>query len=171
VTTRELIQFLSHHPAQLAIALGGPALLAWVLGWLHAKGQGAKTSWKYAYAAIVYATCIPGMAACALLGYTLLFTHENLLDANVLIYFAPVAAMIPTLGLVGRNAAIDELPGFDRLWGLMLMLGMAFMGVFILSRTSFGVFFRGSFLHLVLVAVAIFFTFKYGARLAFGRKA
>ena len=68
----------------LLLALGvAPPLAALLLGRLHGRGGGAASPWRYAYALLVYVICIPGVGAAVVTGYTLFFTHENLLDKKI----------------------------------------------------------------------------------------
>lgn len=170
MTTREILLALGQSPTLLALMLGGPSLLAIVLGWLHPRGKGGRGPVKYGYSLAVYSACIFGVAALVIDAYTLAFTRENLLDANFLVTIAPIVAMVTTLGLVSRNVDFRALPGFDRLSGLVLMLAATFASVILVSKTNFVVLFHGSFWNLVLVAVGVFLMLKFGTHLMFRRK-
>lgn len=169
MTTRELLSMVGQSPALTAAVLLAPSLLAIVLGWLHPRGAGKRSPYKYGYSLAVYVACSFGVMALVLDAYTLLFTRENLLDTNALVTVAPVVAMVMALGLVSRQVKFHELPGFGRLSGLLMMLAASFVGVFILSKTHFSVLFHGSIWTLLMIAAAIFAALKVGAHLAFRR--
>ena len=49
-----------------------------------------------------------------------------------------------TLAVIRRQVAFDEVPGFDRIWGLMTMIAMTFIIVLAIARTRIFLFFGGS---------------------------
>jgi hypothetical protein len=169
MTGRELVTLAGSNPLVLAAVLGVPPLaaLVLVLGFVHERGNGGRAPWKYVYALVIYATCLPGMLAAVLTGYTLFFSRENLLDQNVLVYVAPIVAMTVTLMLVRRNVSFDAVPGFDRLWGLMTMIAVTFVIVLAVSKTSIFLFFGGSVVMLIGLCAFIFALLKWGAFMAF----
>jgi hypothetical protein len=162
VTIEDLIQALERQPAILACGLLCPALLALLLGFMHGKRGGGSAPWKYVYMILVYAAAIPGMFACVLTAYALLFRNANLLTMNMLVYFLPIVAMAVTLILIHRNInSFDEVPGFDRLSGLMVMLAVSFAAAFVLHRMHFGIVFFGTLGQFVIIAVAAFAMLKW----------
>jgi hypothetical protein len=171
MTTRELLALIGHSPMQAAMALALPAVVALVLGLVRPRGGIGRSPLKYAYSAAVFAACAFGMMAIVIDGYALMFTRENLLDTNPLVTIAPIASMVVTLGIVGRHVDFRDLPGFDRLSGLLLMVGAACAAVFVLSRLHFMVMFHGRIGSVLLVGVAIVVALRFGSKLAFGRRA
>src|SRR5436309_5209613 len=144
MTTRDLIHQADQHPVALAAALSALPLFAWVVGWFHDRGRGGAGPWKYLYAVLVYLACVPGMFAGVLTAYTLFFSRENLLDTNPLVYFLPIVSMIVALVLIRQNISFDEVPGFDRLSGLMVMVGCSFAIALAIQKTKIWIFFGGS---------------------------
>ncbi|MDB5098766.1 MAG: hypothetical protein JWM80_3187 [Cyanobacteria bacterium RYN_339] len=171
MTTRELIVALGANPQGWGVALALVPLLALVLGALHPTGQGHRSRWRHLYAVLVYAACVPGIGAVLLCGYTLAFTRENLLDANALVYLAPMLVMVATLALVGRQADFVSLPGVDRLAGLVIMLALTGICLYGIAQTRVLLIFHGGPMLLAVVAVGLFLGFKFGARMLFGKKA
>src|SRR6266545_5974271 len=152
MTTRDLIHQADQHPVALATALAAPPLIAWLVGWLHSRGQGGAVPWKYLYAVLVYIACVPGMFAGVLTAYTLFFSRENLLDTNPLVYFLPIVSMVVTLVLIRKNVSFEEVPGFDRLSGLMVMVGCSFAIALAIQRTRIWIVFGGSIERLFVLA-------------------
>lgn len=167
MTTRDLIQGAGQHPVVLILAFGVAPVLAWLVGRLHAKDQGKAAPWKYFYAVLVYLVCVPGMFAGVITAYTLFFSGENLLDANLLVYFLPIASMVATLVLMRKKVSFDDVPGFDRLSGLMAMVGTSFVIALAIQKTRIFVFFGGSIEKLFLLAAALFALLKWGAYMLF----
>lgn len=170
VTVRDFIDLLSTNPWILVAVLLLPPLLTGIVGLLHGRADGAQTPWRYLYALLVYWTCIPGIFAAVLTAYSLFFVHENLLQANVLIYFLPIAAMLVTLVLIGKQASIQNLPGFDRLSGLMVMLAVSFVLALAIEKTRLFLFFGAPVATLVLVAAFLFALLKWGSYMLFRRQ-
>ena len=170
MTLRELLDLAGGQTTILLILFGAMPVLALVMGLMHGKGRGGLMPWRCAYAFIVYAVCVPGMFAAVVLGYALFFTSENLLDVNALVYILPVVSMGLTLALVGRNVRFERIPGFGRLGGLMLILGLTFGMVLALHKTRIWLVFGGSMGNLLLALLGAFILFKVGAHLLFGRK-
>ncbi len=169
MTTRDLIHQAGQHPVALAVALATPPLVALLVGRLHDRGRGGAGPWKYLYAVLVYLACVPGMFAGVLTAYTLFFSRENLLDTNLLVYFLPIVSMIITLVLIRKNVAFDEVPGFDRLSGLMVMVGCSFAIALAIQKTRVWIFFGGSIERLFILAAGIFGLMKWGAYMLFRR--
>src|ERR1041384_8262037 len=140
MTTRELIQLTERHPVVLASVFVAAPLAAWLCGVLHGREKGAQSPWKYFYSALVYLACVPGMFAGVLTGYALFFTGENLLDASVLVYLLPIVSMVLTLALIRKNVSFDDIPGFERLSGLMIMLGCSFAIALAIQKTRIWLF-------------------------------
>jgi hypothetical protein len=163
MTTREFIQMAGQHGLVLVgIFLAVPAS-AWLCGVAHGRGNGGRSPWRYLYAVLVYLACVPGLFSGVLTAYTLFISRENLLDVNPLAYFLPITSMIVTLALVRKNVTFDEVPGFDRLSGLMVMMGCSFAIALAIQKTNIWIFFGGSIDRLFILAVGVFALLKWGA--------
>lgn len=167
MTGRELVDAVTAHPLPIAGFLVGQVALAFLLGLVQGDGREGVSPLRYGYAVLVYAACVPGVLATLLTAYTLLFLRADLLAVNALVYFAPIASMALTLWLIRRKVSFDQVPGFDRLSGLIVMLAVTFAIVFALSRMFFGVVFFGSIAKLVAISVFVFALLKWGAHVAF----
>jgi hypothetical protein len=117
---------------------------------------------KYLFSALIYLTCIPGVLAVVLTGYALLMQRTNILDVNILVYFLPIISMALTIAVINRVTKMRDVPGFRRLSGFMLMIGVSFVLVFMLQRMFFGVVFFGTLQSLLLLFVVIFVILKIG---------
>jgi hypothetical protein len=170
MTTRDLIQLAGQHPYVLATGFLVPPAIAWLLGRIHERGRGGVPPWKHLYAALVYLACVPGMFAGVITAYTLFFSGENLLDANLLVYFLPVVSMVVTLVFIRKSVSFDEVPGFDRLSGLMVMVGCSFAIALAIQKTRIWVVFGGSIEKLFLLAAGIFALLKWGTYTLFRRR-
>jgi len=170
MTTRDLIEWAGQHPAMLSLAFVAPPVLAWLAGRLHGPERGKLPPWKYLYAVLVYLVCVPGMFSAVITAYSLFISRENLLDANLLVYFLPLVSMIATLVLIRKNVSFDDVPGFDRLSGLMVMVGCSFVIALVIQKTRIFVFFGGSIEKLFLLATGVFALLKWGTSMLFRRR-
>ncbi len=170
MTTRELIDLAGKHPVVLAAAFVAPAVAAWLVGRVHERGRGGAAPWKYFYSVLVYLACVPGMFAGVLTAYTLFISRENLLDVNPLVYFLPIVSMIVTLVLIRKSVSFEEVPGFDRLSGLMIMVGCSFAVALAIQKTNIWIFFGGSIDRLFLLAAGVFALLKWGTYMLFRRR-
>jgi len=171
MTTRQLLEIASQHTHLLLGGFGAPPVLAVLLRLWHGRGWGGEAPFKYIYSVLIYLVCIPGMLAATLTGYALLFTGQNLLDVNLLIYALPMACMALTLLVISRAVRFEQIPGFRRLSGLMGMMALTFLILFALSRTRIWLLFGGSIFTLIALAAVIFLALKGAAAAAFGRGA
>lgn len=168
MTLREVIVFAAPHSGLLSAGLGAVPAAALALGLSHRKGEGGTDPWRILYALLVYAACVPGMFSATLVGYSLLITRENLLDVSITIYFLPIVLMALTLVIMSRNVDFEEVPGFDKIWGLLGLLAVTFTGVLFVQQTRVVLLFHGSFAALGLFGLALFLTLRASARALLG---
>jgi len=167
MTIRELTELAGKQPWLLVATFVALPLLAWTLGRIHGRGNGGGTPWKYIYSILVYLVCVPGMFAAILTAYALFFTRENLLDVNLLVYVLPLVSMIATLVFIRKNVSFDLIPGFDRLSGLMMMIGCSFAIALAIQKTNIWVVFGGTIEKLFLLAAGVFALLKWGTYMLF----
>ena len=150
-------------------ALLAPPLIAWVMGCSHGRGNGAASPWKYMYSVLVYWVCLPGVLAAVVSGYTLFFVRENLLDKNLVLYFLPVVSMVVTLVLIGKNVSFDDVPGFDRLSGLITVVAVTFIAVLAVEKTRVWLVFGASIFVLGALVVGLLALLQWGMYTLFRR--
>ena len=170
MTLRELIAAADSVRVPLLVGFSAVVIVTALIGGLHGKGRGGRAPWRYLYAVLVYAACVPGTFAAVLVVYALFFSGENLLDVSVVIYVVPIVAMVATLIVMRRNVDFDSVPGFNRLTGLMTMLLVAFLAAFVLQRLRVWLFFGAPMIWFFVLVAALFALFKWGGRLFFGRR-
>lgn len=169
MTLRELIQQWGQHPQAFFLFFGGLPVLA-LLGFLMPKPMRFATGTRWVYSGLLHLSCIPGMFALALLAYTLFFVRENLLDVNLMVYFLPPLSMGLTLGLVHAQIPFALVPGFDRLSGLMGLMGLVFLGLLLLNKLFVGVFFGGSIAQLLVLGFGAYLLLRWLWSRVFTRK-
>jgi hypothetical protein len=167
MTLRDLIQAAGSHPVPVVSTLVALPALAWLVGVCHPKGEGRNAPWKYAYSALVYLACIPGTFAAVLTAYAMFFRNESLLDANLFIYFLPILSMVATLVAIRKRVSFEDVPGFDRLSGLMVLMACSFGLALAIHKTRIFVGFFGSVEMLFALAAGIFALLKWGSYMLF----
>jgi len=168
MTTRQFMDYLSSFPEWVMWTIWlAPPVLSWIAGMIHGQGRGGSNPWKYMYAILIYWVCVPGVLSALLTGYSLFFVKENLLDQNLFVYIIPIVAMGVTLPLIRKNVPFDEVPGFDRLSGLITVIAITFGLALAIYKTRFWVDFGGSIYVLGGLLVALFALLQWGAHLLF----
>ncbi len=165
MSLRDLLTWLNSHSWQLMLLLVWPPTLSFLLSFKSGRKKESHLKLKYLYSVIVYSTTIPGILATVLTGYALFFTKENLLDVNLITYLAPIVAMLATLFLVAKNIDFNDIPGFDRISGLMLMIGLTFLIVLGVAKTRIWLIFGSSIFMLFGLCVGVFVALRWGASL------
>ena len=165
MTGRELIEVLGGQRVLLLVVLLVPVVAVPMVGLLHGRDGGSRSPWRYVYSVLVYLACVPGILAAVLTGYVVFFSRENLLDLDVLVFVAPIVTMTAALLLMRRNVRFADVPGFDRLAGLMVMLAAAFVIALVIARLRVFLVFGGGIASFLLLAGFVFALLKWGAHL------
>ena len=166
----DLIDLLGEYPLPLLALFTLIPLFSFIYGKLHAKGRGVHSPHKYVYSTLVYLVCIPGALSFVLTAYTLFFLRANLLAVNFLVYFLPIVSMVVTLVIMGKSVDLDDLPGFDRITGLFVLLIITFVLALLVQRTRVWLLFRGSVVTFIVIVVVLFLLLRWAARRLFRGK-
>ena len=163
MTIQNLIDQLGHYSLFVTLYFVIAPLLVWSLGFVPYDREGRIIFFDYAYSALIYLVCIPGVISAVLIGYSLFLVRQNLLEVDFLIYFVPVISMSLSFFLIGRRVSFDRLPGFGRLSGLMMMIGLSFLIVLALFKLRIIIGFFGSLESLVVIGIIVFAMFHYAS--------
>ena len=139
MTVGELFDSLSQNPVLVLFFFIIIPLTAY-LAFLFGKGEGNDKPWKYLYSTLVFLTCIPGIFAVTLNIYLFLFERISIFDANIYTQVIPILSMILTLWLIRKNVCFEDIPGFGKLHGLILVIGAILTIMWVLDRTRIIVF-------------------------------
>ena len=164
---KESSAWAAQQPAVLLIVFVTLPVLAYGLGKAHGRGRGELAPWKFVYTVLIYSSVVPGTFAGLIVAYTLFFTRGNLLEANLLVTALPIASLVLTLFAMRGNVEFDAVPGFDRLWGLVVMTGMSFFMALVISKTGIRLLFFGTIGTFIMLGVACFALLSWGAHVAF----
>ncbi len=159
MTLREFFELLAQNPSILIFFFIACPLTAFLASWLG-KGEGHITPWKYLYSVLVYLICIPGIFAVTLNIYLFLFERQSIFDSDIWTQILPIFSMVATLLLIRKNVTFDQVPGFGKLHGLMLMIMVILILMFLLDRTHIFVitivpFYQAFLFFLALLAIGM----------------
>ena len=161
MTLGDFFEICSNNPAILifyVIAVPLTALLALIFG----KGQAEMSPWKYLYTALVYLAAVPGIFSVTLNIYLFLFDQQSVMDTNIYTQILPILSMILTLYLIKKNISLDDVPGFDKLSGLLIVIIVILGIMWILDRTRILVITFVPLIWVVVILVALFVLARYG---------
>ncbi len=147
-----------------------PPIFTWIIGKCHDQGYGNYKPWNFIYSFLVYLVCVPGMFTGVLLAYSVFFIRQNLLEVNIFVYFLPLACMIITLVLVGKNADWEYLPGVDRLYALMIIIIISLSIALAIQKTRIWIFFGGTIKTLIYIVILCFILLKWSSYKLFHSK-
>lgn len=164
MTLREFFDYLSEHPLAIVGYFLLIPLIAVLAGWV-ARGDGHVSPWKYLYALLVYAVCIPGIFSVALSIYLFLFERGgSIMNTNLLTQVIPVVSMMLSLGVIRQNVSFDQVPGFGKLSSLMMTIGAVFLLMYLLDRLHLIAFVLVPVQYLLLIVVGLLLVFRFGFR-------
>ncbi len=127
MTLNDVFNSLERNPLPIVLFFVAMPLLAWIMGAAVQEGQNL-TTWRYLYAVLVYAVCIPGIFAVTLNVYLFLFERQSVWEANLLLQFLPILSMILTLILIKSKISFDLIPGFGKIAGFLTLIA-ALIGI------------------------------------------
>ncbi len=163
MTLAECFELLAQSPSLILfyfLAIPLTALLALVFG----KGEGHLSPWKYLYATLVYLICIPGIFAVTLNIYLFLFERIKIMDADIYTQILPIFSMILTLILIRKNTAFENIPGFGKLAGLIMVISSILAIMWFLDRTHIIAITVIPFYYVLIIILVALFAIRFGAK-------
>jgi hypothetical protein len=70
---------------------------------------------------------------------------------HLVVHLLPIVSMLATLWAAARLIPFAAVPGFDRLQGLLLLVGLSFAALLFVHKTFIGILFFARFEHLLLL--------------------
>lgn len=166
----DLVQNLSTWRLEAAVFFAALPLVAYVGGRLLVGGFGRKATSRF-LAVVVYLAVLPGIPMAIIVAFLLFFARSNLLtDYDAVLFFGPVLCMVLTLFATSRVLPMDEIPGFGKLRGLMMVTTLAFALAYLLYRLGIHLVFFGSLTSLVILFLLLVFALELGVSRLFTKK-
>ena len=168
MTLKEFFELLANQPYLiLAFFLIIPftAFLSGIMG----KNEGHISPWKYLYSTLVYLVCVPGIFAITLNIYLFLFEKQPIMNTDVFTQILPILSMVGTLLIIRNNVNYDQIPGFGKLSGMMMMIFAVLILMWGLDRTRIYVvaFTRMPFYYVGMIFVGLLVAFRVGMKRVF----
>jgi hypothetical protein len=168
MTLGQFFATVSSHPEIAAfyyVALPSTAFLSNIFS----KGESNLMPWKYLYSGLIYLASIPGIFAITLNAYLFLFERQPIMDTNLFTQVFPVLCMMLTLWLVSRSISLQEVPGFDKLGSLILIITTLISMMWILEKTHIIVFSYMPFFQFVFLFIAFLIFIRWSWTRLFSR--
>jgi hypothetical protein len=163
MTLGELFRFLGENPTYITAYFLMIPILALIANWISI-GEGHQSPWKYLYAVLVFAACVPGVFSVGLSVYHFLFERGSIMNTNVLTQILPVLSMIITISIIKRNVPLSYVPGSERISSLMLIIGATLVLMYIIDRTRLFVFVNVPVGAFLLILVGLLIVMRYASK-------
>ena len=166
MTLGEFLNVCSEDPSLILfyfLCLPLTAFLAALFG----KGEGHLSPWKYLYSVLMYLACVPGIFAITLNVYTFLFERKSVMDLNIYSQILPILVMILTLAIIRKNIKFEQIPGFDKLGGLLIVIGGVITAMWFLDKTHIVVFSYMPVYMVFVILIVMFILIRFGAKKLF----
>jgi hypothetical protein len=168
MTLQELFDLLAQHRLYVACFFLLIPFTAWLTGYI-AKGEGHLWPWRYVYATLIYLACIPGIFGLMLSVYFFLFERKSILQTDLLSQVLPVITMVITLVTIRKNVNLDDIPGFEKLSGLIWMIAATLSIMWFIDRTRIYVISYMPFPVAIGIFLALLLLIRLGWARFFGR--
>ncbi|MBE7629449.1 hypothetical protein [Tenacibaculum piscium] len=133
-----------------------------LIGLLFSNMIRPKSPILYVYSALIYAIAIPGLLSIILVVYNFFFLRKNLMQLQLVTYYLPIIAMVLLFLIIKKTLPLKEIPGFDKLSGLFIILFITFLITYFIQKAIIGVFFIGSFTQLIAIFLVLLVVLKLG---------
>ncbi|MEP7195164.1 MAG: hypothetical protein ABI851_01505 [Saprospiraceae bacterium] len=157
---QQFFDYVQANPNLCLYFFAGVPALTLLISWIS-EPDCYKEPWKYFYTILVYAACIPGIFAVTLNVYFFFWERRSIMDAELFIQFFPILSMIITLFIIRRYISFEAIPGFDKLSGLMLIIGILLSLMWILERTNIYIFSYWPISYVILILIAGILLVRY----------
>lgn len=161
MTLQQFFDLLSNNPAIVLFYFIAMPLTAFLSG-VFGKGEGHISPWKYVYCTLMYMAAVPGVFAIILNVYRFLFERQKIMETDIYTQILPVIAMVVTFLLIRRNVELNQIPGFNRLSGLMFVVTAILAVMWILDRTNLIAITIVPFQYVILIIVALLVLARIG---------
>lgn len=160
MTLKDFFEYLAANPNLVLFFSIAVPLSAFVIG-LLSKGEGHLSPWKYLYSFIIYLVCVPGIFALMFNVYLFLFERQSIWNLNLYTQMLPMIVMAITLAIIRRSVSLDDIPGFEKVGGLLVMITAILMMMWFVDKTRIFVFTYMPFSQVVLIMVALLVILRF----------
>ncbi len=133
MTVKELFDFIGNNPNYILIYFIGIPILAGITGMLG-DDKCNRSPWKEFFMIIIFAVMIPGLFALFFNLYMFLFENNSILNYDIFIQILPVISMIATILIIRKYVSFNEIPGFDKISGLIIVISGLIFFLWVVDR-------------------------------------
>ncbi len=166
MTLQEFLEQCAANPSFIIMfffTLPIAASLAWWLG----KGEAKESPWKYMYSTLMFLACIPGIFAITLNVYLFLFEKKSIFEADIYSQILPIISMIATLFIIRKNTRFEDIPGFQKIGGLFMVIGAILCFMWFLEKTRIVIFSYMPFYYVLIIMVVMLIIIRLGTKKLF----
>ncbi|MEM9526928.1 MAG: hypothetical protein AAGA31_09985 [Bacteroidota bacterium] len=163
MTLNDLFQYALDHPANVLFYFALIPFAALLAGWME-REEGHLPPWNYLYSTLVYLVAVPAILSVAYSVYKWLFERASILDANLMLQVLPIVSMFLTFFIIKRQVRVEDLPGFGRLGGLVMMISAAIIIMWFIDRVRIVVFSYMPIQYLLLIFLVLLAFIRFGWR-------
>lgn len=161
MTLGQFLEFLSENPFYIISYFVLVPLTGFLAG-IFGKNEGHLPPWKYLHSVLIYLASVPGIFSLTLNVYLFLFQRESIFSTNIYIQILPLVSMVATFFIIKNNVSLEQIPGFDKLSGLMVMIFSVIVLMWLIDRTRIVIFSYLSFGKLLLIFIILLILFRFG---------
>jgi hypothetical protein len=161
MTLRDFFTYLTANSSVAIIFLLAVPALAFLVNLWAGNTAEAIFEWRYVYAGLVYAACIPGVLAVTLNIYLFLFERQSVWDSNLALQLLPILTMIGTLLLIRQKIPFQYVPGFGRLSGFLTLIAALIGLMWFFDRLRLVAFTYVPFSYIVIGFVAVLVLIRF----------
>lgn len=161
MTLHDLLEYLSSNPFWIIAYFSLIPFTALLAGWLG-SGEGHLSPWNYLYSALIYLVAVPGIFAVTLSIYLFLFERRSIMDIGVFTQILPIFSMVGTFVLIRRNVSFDDVPGFDKISGLLMIIAATLTLMWVADRTHIIFFSYMPFYYALIIFILLLVVIRFG---------
>ena len=160
MTLKDVFDYLTANPNLVLFLTVAIPVSALLIG-LFSKGEGHLSPWRYLYSFLIYSVCVPGIFILMFNVYLFLFERQSIWDLNLYTQILPIVLMIITLAIIRNSVSLDDIPGFEKLGGLLVMITAILMIMWFIDKTRIVVFTYMPFSQVLLIMVGLLVVVRY----------
>ena len=163
MTVQELFDFVGNNPKYLLYYFIAMPILAGIVG-LIGDDKCKYSPWREFYMVIIYAVMIPGIFAFFFNLYLFLFENHSILNFDILIQVLPIVSMIATLLVIKRYVRFEDIPGFDKISGLVMVISAIIIILWIANKFRIVAFTYMPFHYFIIIFLVLLVTINCGVK-------
>jgi hypothetical protein len=160
LTLLDFYQFIDTKPLWVMTYFIGLPIGALLIGFIS-KQNAVNSQWRYVFSGLIYLVSIPGVFSITLLVYQFFFERKSIMDINLVTQLTPIISMICTFYIIKRFVNLNNIPGFNRLGNLVVIIAASIFLLWILEKTRIMIFSFMPLQYLLILFVGILIVIRF----------